>query len=203
MPKRIADASRLAALAIAFLILGLVRGADAATVALVPTSNVDGVVAGDFVSFDIFMDFSDTPAGTIGGGFDIVFDASALRLVGFVRDPGVGLPDFSRDPDVSRGLLESWAVGDFNLLPDTAQLGSVRFRVLPTMGASTDVFGRETNGIGGPWIDASTLVDVLPVTYNTVTITQVPEPASGTLLALGLGMLASVVRRSERAARRA
>lgn len=176
---------------------------NAASISLNP-GLVDGVSNGDVISFDIVMDFSDNP--TLGGGFDIVFDSSALQFESFFRDPAIGDPSFSRDPDILDGLLESWAVGSFTGLPNVATLGSVQFSVLSTMGASTFVATRDTTGIGGPWISSITFVDIIPVDYFGAEVRRgagpgpapVPEPGTLTLLSLGLAGIAFAKRGTKR-----
>ncbi|MEJ2257103.1 MAG: hypothetical protein P8X98_08855 [Woeseiaceae bacterium] len=158
----------------ALLLCGLASNINAQSISLAPTSVVNNVNNGDTVSFNVVMDFSGYPNGTLGGGFDIIFDSSALQFLGFTRFE-VGDPAFSRDPDIFVGLLESWAVGDFNGLPAVAVLGNVWFQVLPTMGASTTVSTSATNGVAGPWIDATDFVTLIPVVYNEVLITSPPR----------------------------
>ena len=155
---------------VAFLLIGLVANAHAASVSLVQTTTIDldQVQIDEVVTFDIVIDFSDGP--TLGGGFDIVYDVSALLLVGFSRDTNVGDLDFSRDPDVSPGLLESWAIGDFNGVPDTATLGNVTFQVLSGIGPNTVVTASATSGIGGPWVSNIDFVSLITPTYSEVLV---------------------------------
>jgi hypothetical protein len=149
----------------------MVSNVGAQSISLVPTSAVDNVNNGDTVSFNVVMDFSGYPNGTLGGGFDINFDSSALQFGGLTRNV-VGDPAFGRDPDIFDGLLESWAHGDFNGLPAFAVLGNVWFQVLPTMGASTAVSTSATNGVAGPWIDGTDFVTLIPVVYNEILVTR-------------------------------
>lgn len=176
--------------------------ANAALISLVPTSPVDDLNDGDIVSFDVVMDFSDYANGTLGGGFDIFFDSSVLQLVSFFRDPSIGDPDFSRDPDVLDGLLESWAVGAFLGLDPVNLLGNVVFEVLSTAGGSTFVGTQATSGVGGPWIDGTTFVDVIPVEYGSVEVTlaatAVPAPGTLALLVVGLAAVGAARTKNER-----
>lgn len=155
-------------LVVALFVACLGSNAYAASVSLVPTSNVVGVAPGESVTFDIVMDFTSDP--TLGGGFDISYDSTALQFDSLFRDPAVGEADFSRDPDVVPGLLESWAVGAFNGLPDVATLGSVTFQVLPGVGLDSIVSVTPTSGIGGPWVNGTTFIDLINTAYNQVVV---------------------------------
>lgn len=48
----------------------------ASTVTLVPASPTTDLVEGNFVTFDVIIDFS-ADGGTLGGDFDVVFDPTA------------------------------------------------------------------------------------------------------------------------------
>lgn len=136
----------------AVLLIGsgiLTPQARAASVSLLPTSAVGNLATGDLVSFDVFIDFSDV-GGTLGGGFDVRWDPAALGFVD-LASAGLGDPGFGRDPDIFSGLLESWAVADFNGIV-SGLVGSLRFEVLAGMGASTLLALGPTAGIGGPWV---------------------------------------------------
>ncbi len=171
--------------------------ANAASISLQPTSPVDDVGVSDLVAFDVVMDFSDYANGTLGGGFDIFFDSSVLGFVSFFRDETIGDPLLSRDPDVFDGLLESWAVGDFFGLDPVNVLGNVVFEILSTAGGSTFVGTQATSGVGGPWVDATTFVDLIPVDYlgAEVTFAAAPVPEPGTLALLLVGLAAVGVAR--------
>ena len=160
------------------LLLGFLSGADASSVNLVPTTAVSRLDDGDIIAFDLTIDFSDEE-GTLGGGLDIVFDPAALGLVS-VTGAGLGDPAFGRNPDVLDGLLQSWAVGDFNAVGSAPGLvGSVRFEVLPAMGPKTVVRVSGTNGIGGPWVSGRDFVTLLTPVYNQTDLVRgEPPPAA-------------------------
>ena len=150
------------------LLFGYGSGANASSVLLVPTSGTSLLTDGSVVSFDVMIDFSDA-GGTLGGGLDIAYDATALGLVS-VTGTSLGDPGFSRNPDAMSGLLQSWAVGDFDGLGSTGPqlLGRVQFEVLPAMGANTSVTGSATDGIAGPWISGQDFVTILTPNYNQI-----------------------------------
>ena len=180
--------------------------ANAAFINLVPPTPVSDVNTGDLLSFDVVMDFSDYPNGTLGGGFDIFFDSLALQFVSLVNNM-VGDPGFGRDPDILDGLLESWGVGDFNGIFGINVLGSVVFEVLPTMGASTFLGTQATNGVAGPWVDGADFISLIDVEYGEVEVTRedvvvpVPEPRILALFTLGLAGIA--ISRNRKKPRRA
>lgn len=180
--------------------------AHASLISLTPTSPLIDVNDGDTVSFDLLMDFTSEP--TLGGGFDIVFDALSLQFDGFTR-LNVGDPAFGRDPDSFIGLLSGWAFGDFNGLSGIANLGSINFTVLSTMGATTNVRVQDTASIAGPFISLSTF-QVMSVTFNNLDLIRasappppnpqsLPEPA--TAFMLGLGIFIILLRTSKKSTR--
>ena len=155
-------------------------GAHAASITLVATSQIADVDVGDLVTFDVMMDFSTDDNGlgddvTLGGGFDIAFDSTALEFVS-LNDAGLGDPAFSREPDVLPGLLQSWVFAEFNGLSGPALVGSVQFRVLATMGATTNVSTQATGGIGGPFVSGVEFFTLLNVDFNSVELTRTSTP---------------------------
>lgn len=133
------------------LLLSFASSAQAASVSLVPTTNVDEVLPGDFITFDVVMDFSGET--TLGGGYDITYDSDDLLFTGFVTDPGgVGDPDFNRQPDTGTDRLESAAIGNFNGLTGPVTIGEATFQVQPGIGPNTVVALTATSGVVGPWV---------------------------------------------------
>ncbi len=174
-------------LASAMVLMGALGTANAASISLTPSS-VDAA-AGDIISMDVIMDFSDVV--TIGGGFDISFDTSVLSFVSWDANP-VGDPGFARLPDVLDGLLSGIAVGDFNAgITGIQNLGTVTFEVVAgaTRGINTVMPG-DTSSVAGPFVDFNTF-QVVPVTYNgaQVNVGAVPVPAAVWLMFGGLGAL--------------
>lgn len=185
--------------ALVALSLLLAANANAASIFLVPTSPTQNVGPGDFVTFDVVMDFSTDTNGlgsdiTLGGGFDITWDPSILQFEGLVN-AGLGDPSFGRDPDILPGLLESWGFAEFNGLTGPALVGSVEFSVLPGPAGSTFVSTGPTSGIAGPFVSGVDFVTILTVDFNSVEVSRVPIPAAAWLFASGVAMLAGLRRR--------
>ncbi len=158
---------------------GLLATAHAAEVVLVPASPIDNLGVGDVFDLNVLIDFSDipgNPGGTLGGGFDIDFDAAVLTLFG-LSSSIPGDPQMARDPDLLEGLLESWAVGNFDGIATAGQVlvGTVQFRVSSTTANQTQVSIGPTDSLGGPWISGNDFVSELAPFYNQVTITLDPD----------------------------
>ena len=180
---------------IALLLLAILCApAQAASLSLVYLGDnlvapgVIGAPVGSTVDFEIVMDFRDTP--TLGGGFDVVFDSERLLFNGF-ENFDLGNPDFSRDPDVLDGLLESWAFGSFSPIFGPAVVGRVSFTVLSNAGSGAAfVSVGPTFGPGGPFIcNLGDCISVPDVEYNSFLIAPVPLPAAGWLLLSALVVL--------------
>jgi len=170
-------ASRLIAVCVVPALVAASLPASAASVSLFPSANYAPLEAGELVQFEVRVDFSDA-GGTLGGGFDVVFDANALALVNLV-DSGVGDPGLSREPDRLPGRLESWAIGVFNGIPGTEVLGTLTFQVLPGMMNSTLIELTATEGVGGPWVALDDFVTILQPEYNHIQLTSVKILADG------------------------
>ncbi len=153
------------------VVFGFSSIAQAALVTLTPTTPVTDLSPGDTVTLRVSIDF--TPeGGTLGGGFDVVFDESNLSLVSIPASPTLGDPGFGRAPDYvpGSGLLESWAVGEvFGLT--TGVVGEASFTLLAGAWSSTLVTGTATAGVGGPWVGIDGATIIVPA-YNQVEITQ-------------------------------
>ncbi len=174
--------------------------ANAATVSLSPTTLVNPVNPGDTVSFEINIDFS-AEGGTLGGGFDLLFDESQLGLLSFTDTVILGDPAFGRPPDYipGSGLLESWGVGDFNGI-DTGLVGEVSFEVLAGATSSFVTLG-PTAGIAGSWVSAVDSVTIIDPVYNSVEVSAVPLPAAAWLFASALGVFGYLGKRKAAASR--
>lgn len=144
---------------------------QAAEVSLTPISDVSSVKAGDHIELNIHIDFADV-GGALGGGFDLVFDSSALTLAG-LTDNAPGDPDFSRLPDERGGRLESWSYGAWQGFPGKVILGTVTFEVLPTIMSQTTIQLQETSGVGGPWVSLQDNVSLIQPNYGSVVVDSV------------------------------
>lgn len=193
----------------ALVLCGSMASAHAASVMLVATTPTSDLAAGSVVTFEILADFTDTAAGTTGGGFDVLFDSSVLQFDSLFRDETIGEADFSRDPDILDGLLDDWTIASFNALgaDSVLNLGNISFVVLDTLGGgSTTVAGTDARAQGadpslaGFWVDASDFVSEIPVNYNGVELsgpmTVVPVPAAVWLMLSGVGALLGFGRKS-------
>lgn len=154
------------------LLLALASSTQAASVSLVPTASVDEVLPGDFITFNVVMDFSGET--TLGGGYDITYDSGDLVFTGFILDPGaVGDSFFSRSPDSLTDRLESAAIGEFSGLTGPTTIGEATFQVQPGIGSSTVVALTATNGVAGPWVanpGAGDDVMIINPAYNQVLV---------------------------------
>lgn len=190
MKSKLADRLFCATLTCCLLLSAASLPVRAASVSLVPLTPFTNLANGDIVRFDVAIDFSGV--GTLGGGFDIIWDPLALGFVGLV-DNGLGDPAFRRDPDVFAGLLESWAVGDFDGLAASGPeiVGSASFEVLPTMGFNTFIQIAATSGVGGPWVSAEDNVTLLNPVHNSILLERadpavIPLPAAAWLFGSAL-----------------
>lgn len=146
------------------------------TVELVPTSPTTGLYKRQIVTFDVIIDFEGV-GGTLGGGFDVVYDPNVLFYVGSTS-AGLGDPAFGRDPDADYGQLLSWAVGDFDGIL-SGLVGSMQFAVITTENANTTVEVTPTGGIAGPWVagwESYLTPDYLPNGGVTLTFSTEPRP---------------------------
>lgn len=157
------------------------------------TTAAQSATVGDTISFDVTMDFIDD---TVGGGFDVFYDASILSLVSFEFDAGflgpVADPDFTFPPVLSPGELNGIAFGSFDGITGNHLIGTLTFE---TIAGGVAILMMNTNV--APWgaffsaTDASELV----VVYGPGKVHVVPIPAAAWLFASGLGLLAGIARR--------
>lgn len=177
------------------LLAGLTGRANAASISIVyvGTNEVDpgGKVladTGDLLVFDMVMDFTDHP--TIGGGFDILFDTSALGFVSLIE--AQPCMDFAcPDQDPTDGRLQT-GFASFTPLTGPALVASVTFQVTGDNVQSTFVALGPTTGIRGPFISGVDFMTIIDVDYNAIEIGAVPVPAAAWFLLSGLLALLGV-----------
>ncbi len=183
-----------AALLIALAAVGPANAASLDFVPLTPTSNLS---PGDIVSLQVWLDFSDvvddfgTPVGTLGGGWDILYDPTLIAFTGLDFQI-VGDPAFARPPDILPGILESWSAGDFNGIIGPVLAGTVSFEVIASGPFTTSIWLRESLGLAGTWVSAGDFVSIIVPEYDAVTLTGVPLPATGWLLMPAIAALAAL-----------
>ena len=184
---------------------------QAASISMVPSFVAAN--PGDTVAIDVVMDFSDQP--TLGGGFDIFYDPTALGFVSWVFDPAmlaVSDPTFTRSPDncaaglvggcTQAGELNGIGFGDFAGLSGPLPVGTVTFTVLDPSpvppGGSTFLTMNDNNTPTGPFFDAASFDEII-VDYNGAEVqvgtTVIPVPPSVWLFASGLIGVVGVARR--------
>jgi len=180
---------KLTKLVIILAQLGLVCGAQAASISLSPASQ--NAVVGDTLSYQVNVDFSDV--ATDGGSFRISYDSGLLGNANFsyasLSSPITG----SWTPAYSAGLIES--VGfDANAFQGTAVLGTLSFTVLNA--GSTSVTLSDMLDANLRFLDSDQW-DPIMVGYSgaTANLTAVPVPAALWLMASGLSVLGLGMRR--------
>ncbi|MFK7886460.1 MAG: VPLPA-CTERM sorting domain-containing protein [Gammaproteobacteria bacterium] len=181
-------------------LMGVMASANAASMSLMYTGDnqmIDGVIqaeGGDALTFDLIMDFSGDGEITLGGGFDINFDAAGLTFDTY-QSAGLGEASFGRDPEVQDGRLFSGAFGAFAGLTGPATVATITFIANGEAGLF-NVSPSGTDGIGGPFISAVDFITVLDVDYNGADVQVVPVPAAVWFMLSGLGALVGFGRKS-------
>ena len=152
------------------------------------------VRVGQAVELRLALDFSADP--TLGGGVDLLFDASLLQYTGFVFNSALGDDaSFRRLPDAEPSRLVGLAFGQFNGLAGPAEVGRFSFTALAPGQASLRLAANVA-----PAGDFISLQNFGPQTVafgaTQVHVSAVPEPGQAWLLLLGLGLgLAGLGRR--------
>ena len=150
------------------------------------------------------MQFDDA---TLGGGLEIRFDPTYLRFDRFVFDPVLGDDPSLRigpAPGAPASVL-TLAFGSLDGLVGELTIGEVYLASLAALRPAFDGSPRTTPILltsnlqpAGPFVSASAF-GPLTVQWVGATVQSVPEPAAGTLLAVGFAGLA-LSRRSLRCA---
>ena len=168
-------------------LFGLAVGsAHAATATLEGPTSAD---AGSQITVNLVVDLEADQS--LGGGFDISWDAGLLSFVSSaVTAPGSD-PFFTRPGDASAGNLAGVAFGSFNGYSGVVAVATLVFDI------ASDAAGSATINIGPNAVPAGPLVDFsgipLDVVYNGLEVqiasTVIPLPAAAWLMLGGLGML--------------
>jgi hypothetical protein len=170
--------SRCAALAVLTLLVASTQAAHAANVLYFDPSAGVFPLSGQ-LSVDLAMDFSDT---TTGGGVVLGYDPAILDLAditfasSFPGDPDFNCPGSTLiSCPSSPGFL---SFGSFVGLTGQHTIASLRFDAVGTgsTGLSATIASSFDDGTGSP----------LLVSIQSSSIEVVPEPATATLIALGL-----------------
>lgn len=180
---------KLTKLVIILAQLGLVCGAQAASISLSPASQ--NAVVGDTLSYQVNVNFSDV--ATDGGSFRISYDSGLLGSASFsyaaLSSPIIGSWGYVTSP----GLIES--VGfDANAFQGSAVLGTLSFTVLGA--GNTTVTLSDMLNPSLRFLDSDQW-DPITVNYSgaTANLTAVPVPAALWLMASGLSALGLGMRR--------
>ncbi len=166
--------------------------ATAATIQFDPASYVSPI------GMDVTMEvrISQILAGAQLGAFDLIFqfDSSALRFAGFVFGPFLGDPAQvevinTLQPN-GAGTIEATALslltmGELQLLQSSSfMLATLVLSPIGHQQSVVNVSGLLSDGTGNP----------LGVTFQGATVQTIPEPCPGSLLALGLLVIAGARR---------
>ncbi|NJN48429.1 MAG: hypothetical protein HC808_20400, partial [Candidatus Competibacteraceae bacterium] len=151
-----------------------------------PSANPRDV--GDLVSFILTMDFS--AEATLGGGFDVFYDAAILDFNTFVFSNTGTFPRdmaFDSTPVDLAGQVQDIGFGSFSGLSGPFTVGIIVFNAIGPGTANLTL--ADTAGTSGAFISNDTF-DEMTVDYfgNSVTVNPVPLP--GALLLMAPGLLA-------------
>ena len=153
----------------------------------------DGVVTaqvGDVIHVDLMMDFSGPNEATLGGNYDISYDADAFEFLEFTS-AGFGDPVFGRDPDFhGPGYLFAGGFGSFDGLTGPARVASLTFRVQDVAEGRYSMSPTGSQALGGPFISAIDFVTVIDPNFIGLDIDVVPVPLPAAGLLFGSGLIA-------------
>ena len=189
---------------------GLTGMANGASMWIAPTDSVGSIIQGNFFQVEIHMDFTDDP--TIGGGFDILYDASLLTYVNnsfLISDTLGSDPNLTRDDnpaastlnsveiDTVNGKIVGAAFGDLIGLTGPSLVGTMTFLATEIGNASLSLTATANPAVGG-FISTFTLEDQnVDFIGSSIEVSPVPLPAAVWLMFTGLAGIATVSRRQQ------
>ncbi len=166
-------------------LLGAYGTANAVSITAI-ADNTGPLVVGDTTTVSFFADFSDDL--TLGGTFDILFDAGVLAVVDY-QQPTVGDPGFFVPGTITDGNIVGGGFGDFGGLGDVGLVAAVTFEVIGVF-VETGITMQNGTGGGGPFFSAITFQEqVVNYDGSQAVLTGVPLPAAVWLMIGGLGAL--------------
>jgi PEP-CTERM motif len=173
---------QIAIAAVAAGLLTATLSASAGTLALTPAAN-PGMNIGDTLNLQVRgLGFAET---IVGGGFNLGFDASMLRLDSVAIDPSW---EFVPDGGTIDNVVGSLTDASFNTFVNPRNgnfnIATLAFTVIAA-GSSGIAPGASAFFV---WSDPAG--NVVSPDYSGARVTAVPEPATYGLMALGLGLLA-------------
>ncbi|MFK8014599.1 MAG: VPLPA-CTERM sorting domain-containing protein [Gammaproteobacteria bacterium] len=188
----------------AVALMGTMASANAASLSLIYTGGATGgsdgsvvnVAANDVITFDLMMDFSGPGETTLGGGYDVIWDANLFGDVVWTSGE-LGEEDLRRDPDRVGDSLYNGGFAAFNGLSGPDLVGSISFTVIGTvMPGKYNLSPSGTTGTAGPFVSEVDNVTILNPDFNGVVVRVVPVPAAVWFMLSGLGALIGFGRRS-------